>query len=200
MRNRLPVERVTDLQRVGPEAKESNDVESSTGDNACQVCGQPVRVRILEGYAEGQPVFRKYCFECADRFCGEPIPKDQEKPAQRLSIPSMVILAGLIIVLLGASGDYLGIRGRSGFGWYQQLVIGLSVLLVVLGALFRADAVAIIGAIAFVISAGADLLGLDGSVGIGWKQELGIGIGLLLIGSGLWLRRRNRRNDADQPG
>jgi hypothetical protein len=111
----------------------------------------------------------------------------------------MVILAGLIIAFLGAWGDYLGIRGSSGVGWYQQLVMGLSVLLVLLGALFRADAVAIIGALAFVISAGADLLGLDGSVGIGWKQQLGIGIGLVLIGSGLWLRRRDRRHDADQP-
>jgi hypothetical protein len=57
---------------------------------------------------------------------------------------------------------------------FARIVIGAGVLLVL-------------------ISAFADPLGLGRSPGFGWRQTLGVIIGTLVLGAGLYLRRRGQR-------
>ena len=48
-----------------------------------------------------------------------------------------------------------------------------------------------VGVVLVLISGLADNLGLGGQPGFGWKQTLGVVIGVLLVVTGLYFRRRN---------
>jgi len=48
----------------------------------------------------------------------------------------------------------------------------------------------IVGILIVLIAAFADPLGLGRSPGFGWRQTLGVVVGALVIGAGLYLRRR----------
>lgn len=95
--------------------------------NACAGCGQAARIRILETYVAGRPVIRHFCFECADRHFGVPEPGP---PVHRASVGSLLIVAGLAVGLLG-------LAGRDGFGWKQQIAIGLGLLFITIGIVVR---------------------------------------------------------------
>ncbi len=43
----------------------------------------------------------------------------------------------------------------------------------------------IVGVLIFLVSAGADQLGIGGTPGIGWKQIIGMVLGVVLAGAGL---------------
>ena len=54
----------------------------------------------------------------------------------------------------------------------------------------RAWVVIVLGVLLVLISLFADELGLGGPPGFGWKQGLGVVIGVLMILAGFYLRRR----------
>ena len=169
--NRVPRERIMD-------------------EHHCDTCGKSATVRVLEKYADGEPVFKRYCLECAQRAGGAPVIEGDAAPKHRLSFGSMLIAAGVLIVIVAATGDYIGIRGSSGFGWYQALGICLGALCVLIGALLGVDVIAIFGTIIFGLAACSDLLGIAGVPGIGWKQNLAIFAGVVLTTVGVILRLR----------
>jgi hypothetical protein len=43
----------------------------------------------------------------------------------------------------------------------------------------------VVGVLIFLISAAADSLGIGGSPGIGWKQMLGMGVGVVVAAAGM---------------
>jgi hypothetical protein len=55
---------------------------------------------------------------------------------------------------------------------------GLALVIVVLGVLLA------------LVSIFADALGLGGQPGFGWKQVIGLVVGLALVAAGVWWRRR----------
>ena len=164
--------------------KNNNDV--------CEICGEPTRVRILEGYIDGKPMLRHFCFRCADEAHVKMQVMAGEHSGRRMSIGGLLIFAGLFVGAIGVLGDYLGIEGHSGLGWYQQTGIALGALLIVVGSLFRVDTMAEAGVLVFGLSLLADVFGLRGAAGIGWKQQLATLAGVAMALTGIWLRRRAR--------
>ncbi len=162
----------------------------------CEVCGKPARVRVLERYAGGGPVFRHYCLDCADRQHESGSHPPSGPSGQRLSIGSILMVTGLFIVLIAVLGDHLGIRGLPGFGWRQALGLLLGAALVSIGAVLRTDVVAVFGTLVFALAALSDLFGFQSAEGLGWKQRLAIVIGVSLTALGLVMRlaygRRSR--------
>jgi hypothetical protein len=55
---------------------------------------------------------------------------------------------------------------------------------------WRTQAILVIGIVILVLSVLADALGLGRVEGFGWKQALGVVVGIALIGVGYYLRRR----------
>lgn len=187
MRRRLPFEEQTGMT-----------IDEKPND-CCQVCGREARVRTLANYEAGKPVFGLFCLECADHH---PY-KTQSITASdrsRLSFAFLLFFVGIFVVILGAWGDCFGIHDSSGFGWYQRTGIAIGGFVLLLGAMFRVEAMAVIGAVVFGLAALSDVFGLGDSAGIGWKQQLLIVIGLALALTGLWLRRRIRSLSRESTG
>jgi hypothetical protein len=172
--------------------------EESVGDltqheATCQTCGQAAKVWILQGYKDGKSVIGPFCFACADhaeRGLVGAVENHDGRP--RMSLASLLILAGFLVGIVGIAGDYLGIRGFNCFGWYPQACVSVGGLILVLGAIFRVDALALMGGLVLGLLIFSELFGLNGSGGMGWKQQLAVvmGGGMLLIG--VWLRRMKR--------
>ncbi len=161
--------------------------------DSCQTCGQPVRVRILRGYRRGKPILEHFCFKCADELQRTIQTTIDESGRQRLSIGALLVFVGLFVGIIGVSGDYLGIEGHSGIGWYQQMGIVLATVLVVVGSVFRVDALVVVGIVVLGLSIFSDVLGLTSAPGIGWKQQLAASIGIAIALTGILLKRYVRR-------
>jgi hypothetical protein len=68
---------------------------ATNAERACEQCGRPVQVRILEDYVEGRPVFRLFCLDCSEQF----------EPGRHLARPRsnstvLFILAAVILLPL----------------------------------------------------------------------------------------------------
>jgi hypothetical protein len=147
-------------------------------------------VNVLEGYVGGQPTRRHFCLECADVAYGLYIEGGTGRTRPRPHLSSLLIAAGLLLALVGASVDLLGIEGHAGFGWKQQAGLVVGTLLVALGALLRVDALAIGGALLFGVAALADVYGTVGTPGVGWRQRAAILAGLVVVLVGFYARER----------
>jgi hypothetical protein len=163
----------------------------------CSECGQPARVRVLETYIAGKPVIRHFCFRCADRHFGD---APDEEPVHRPSLGSLMVVAGLAICLISLLGGYLGIDENGGFGWYVQSGFVGGVLLVCLGAFWRVDVLGVVGGILIALAVSAKLLHAKGMSGFGWKHQLVLGTGLVLIIAGVVVRQLYYRRLARRAG
>lgn len=169
------------------------------GDRTCETCGAAARVRLLEGYAAGEPLFHSFCLACADRFRPAASPFN---PSERLSFGTVFVLAGILLMLLGGFGDMFHLRTHKGFGLYQQFGVAIGLFMIVLAALLRVDVFAIIGLAVLGLASGGDIIVVTSSAGLGWKQQLALALGGAVTGIGLWLRvltardRRSPRRDA----
>ncbi len=52
----------------------------------------------------------------------------------RRSLGAATLVVGVVLVLLAALGDTLGIGGQSGFGWKQAVTLGAGVVIALVGA------------------------------------------------------------------
>ena len=102
-----------------------------------------------------------------------------------LLIFAAALLAGIIGLI-----DFVGITGSRGFGAAQLAGVGVGTLLVLFGLLLRIDVLTIFGAVLVILAAGADLLGIAGADGLGWKQRVGFVVAAALGAGGSVLRRR----------
>ena len=156
----------------------------------CEQCRAPARVHVLEGYSRGKPIRRHYCLACADATPHPAPPISLEHVRSRLSIASMLVFAGMLLVALGITVDHVGYHGTAGFGWKQAVSLVLGVFFVVLGALLHADLVAILGTVVFIVAVSADVYGTMGSPGFGWRQIAVTLAGVVLIALGLYRRKK----------
>ena len=161
----------------------------------CSVCGEPARVRILENYVAGRPVVRPFCFRCADVYSREAT-REMARPGHRSSLGLLMIVAGLTIGMVALAGDYVGIRGLGGVGWYKQFGVLLGILFVCLGAFWRIDVIGLVGGLLIALVFSAKLLHLAGAEGFGWKHQAALAVGLLLIIAGVVVRQFGYRRVA----
>ncbi len=157
----------------------------------CEQCSQPAKTCILRGYDAGRPVFERLCFDCADRAVDAPLAFRRDRPTGG----TLLLTTGLLLALLVGSVDFLGPTGTGGLGWLQISGLILALATLICGALLSIGPLIIIGAVALLLAAGADLLSLGGSEGIGWKQQSGLLLAAILC---YWGLRQHRIGRAQQ--
>lgn len=172
-----------------PTSSEGSVVHARTSRAACAQCGAAATIHWLAGYQDGKPVRNQICLACATiaPHLLRPI-----APSQHMRLDAALLLAGTCVALLGALHDYLP-RASGGFGWHQLVGVLSGATVLMLGLLTRVDFLAAGGLVVLAISGTADLLLLNGSAGIGVKQEMMILCGLFAILVGIRLRRQRRR-------
>lgn len=171
---------------MGPATSNPTPVSDGETVRTCESCGGAARVRVLEGYSDGEPLIHTFCFRCADAFRPAAAPFN---PSERLSFGTVFVITGVLLMLVGGLGDMFHLRTHKGFGLYQQIGVGAGMFLVVLAALLRVDVFAIIGLGVLALASGGDIIVVTSSAGLGWKQQAALVAGAAVIGIGLWLRR-----------
>lgn len=156
---------------------------------ACDTCGKSASVQLLAGYRDGRPVRRQLCLACAGTA---PELLRPLIPSRHLRLDAALVLAGALVCVLGLVRDLLP-TSVGGFGWQQMLGVSVGALVLVLGLITRVDFLAAGGVVVLGIAGAADLLLSSSSSGIGWKQELLIVFGLVIVLAGLRLGRIRRR-------
>jgi hypothetical protein len=158
----------------------------------CEDCGRPARVCVLEGYASGMPVTKRLCLACADDE--RPRAELQRAAGDRrpLHRGTALIASGVLLAIASTSVDYIGITGSPGIGGYQLMGLGIGAICVLFGAMLRIELLAVAGAFALGLAACADLFGITGSKGVGWKEQCGYLVSALLIVGGFLDRRWGR--------
>jgi hypothetical protein len=161
----------------------------------CSLCGAPARIHVLEGYVESQRFIRRYCPQHADH-ARDPF----ALPAQhssRLGMPLMLGLLGAMALFIGLFGDWIVLDVAVGFGQTQQIAVGLSVLVFVVGMMLRIDVIAFCGLLSLFFSLLMDQLAVRRNPGIGQDQQTVLLTGVTLIVIALvsfaWRTWRKRR-------
>ena len=163
----------------------------------CEICGQPARVHILEAYADGKPVSRRFCLPCA---ASNPAPLALSRPrTARLRMSSLLALAAIVMGVVATFGDSLAPEAHAGFGWHQRGGVALGAIFLLVGTLMRADVIALGGAFLFGASLCADWLGITRAPGIGWKQQLLLGISAVCMLAALLGRVVDRLQKSHRP-
>lgn len=137
-------------------------------------------MRVLEGYTNGQPIQRGFCLRCVDSAPPLPAPRSSDGRV-RLGLPVLLGLAGIVVGTVGILGDALVPESNAGFGWAQRGGLALGAFLAILGTLLRADLVALGGMVVFITALSGDWFGPARSPGVGWKQQMVLGVSALLV-------------------
>jgi MYXO-CTERM domain-containing protein len=152
---------------------------------ACEQCGRPARVRILEGYQRGQPVYRVRCVDCADRLLAAP--RGSRWRAGRATT-LLLAVGGLALAAWAALFDRLEVG--AGLGWLRLAGLVGGALCVICGAVLNVPVLGLAGFATFTLTALLVVFALHGEPGFGWKQSAAVlgGLGVALLA--LWRRRR----------
>jgi hypothetical protein len=156
----------------------------------CPVCGTDSLVTILREGDDGDRQLRQFCEECAKRSDSE-ARSQQRQSAAGLAAP--LTWSGILLLMLAITADHLSISGRSGFGWRQVTGAEVGFLCVVLGLLLQRAFLGTAGLFLLVLSLLADLLALGHAPGPGWRTQVALVAGTVLVAAGLFLRRVLRR-------
>jgi hypothetical protein len=150
---------------------------------ACGVCGQPARVRLLEGYHAGEPLFQLLCMRCADAV-PEHVPRVRSSTAQRRAWTLAAVAGGLVLAACGLLVEHVHARMSAGEWLIRTLAVLGGAAGIFCGALLNSPTLGLTAAVLFAIAAGAELLGIHGAPGVGWKQLLAVlgGLSLALAG------------------
>jgi len=165
----------------------------------CEACGQPVRVKVLEGYADAQPVTRSFCLQCVEN--SRPLAREAPSSRQKLGVWIVPALIGVGLGMTALLTDPLIPDAAPGFGLYQRSGLVLGALLGLVGVLLRVDVIVIAGMFVFVGALSADWFGLARSPGFGWKQRAVLGLSLFLVLSAVLThlaQHRSRSNSASK--
>ena len=153
----------------------------------CPVCGTDSLVTILREGSDGDRQLSQFCRECTRRSESEARSRHRQIVA---GLASPLTYSGIVLLTLAITADHLSISGRSGFGWRQIAGAEVGFLCVVLGVLLQRAFLGTAGLFLLVLSLLADLLALGHSPGLGWRKQSALVVGTVLVGAGLFLRRR----------
>lgn len=157
---------------------------------ACEKCGAPARVHVSNQLPGVGKVLRHYCFVCADSAQEDVLPTRPDVPP--LSQSAVYLAAGVFVLLLTITADWIRPGEKEGFGAYQWTALLVSGLLVVAGAVMRATSILVVAGLMGVLTLLADRLKLGGVRGFGAYQIAGCMVGACLVGYGIWVARRGR--------
>ena len=146
----------------------------------CSACANPARVSVLKGYDEGAPVRVEYCSACADALYS-PHRERVARGKSKLNLSTIILIMGALLVSVGVFADDFGHQGSDGFGPYQVAAVVLGCLVVVLGALLRIDLLVVPGVVLAALGALADVFGRVGTPGFGWRQQIAVVAGVILV-------------------
>lgn len=166
---------------------------NAIGATRCCRCGGEARVAVLLGYQSNHSVAHDLCLICADAGSFRPI-QDVSRAPRRISLGTTLALAGAGLGLLsfGWDGVMAGLGQLLGM---QSGLVAIGALLVLIGALLRADVIALAGTAAFVVGLAAEILLLQPTPGLGWKQQVGLSLAVGLMLWGGIVRRLDSRRD-----
>lgn len=173
---------------------EKNTVNATVADDAgeeasiplrCQECGRAARVIILEGYSDGSPRRRRLCLTHAADHA--PRVSVVGAVARRPTLPTLFAVAGIIGAAVGMFGDSLSMVAPMTFGWSQGLAIAAGGLIIFVGALLRADFIALAGTLLFIGGLCADWFAAP-NAGFGIKQQGILAVSATLLAMPLFAR------------
>lgn len=167
-------------------------VVAADAGRACEICGQRAFVHVRDGIGENIEHICHYCHACADAIHEQIEQAGRRRWERRIGAGSLLVFLGVLVVLLAASADFLGISGRTGFGWQQKLGVLLGGVCVLLGALFRMEPLALVGCILVPTAVFADRIGVGRAYGIGERQKLVLIVAAAVMALGLLIRRQRR--------
>lgn len=158
-----------------------------TGDpSCCEDCGRQARVVVLEGYTDGRPRRRAMCLAHAAERAPQAL-RRQPGP-RRPSITTLIGIAGGVGAMIGLLGDSLTTAVPMTFGWSQGALVAAGGLIIFVGALLRADFVALAGTLLFIGGLCAEWLSGAPAEGFGVRQQGFVVVGVALFAMPLFKR------------
>lgn len=154
----------------------------------CERCGEPARVHITSEVVQDGGIHH-LCLSCADQLDEAVQARDHS-----LNHRAVLICVGAFTLVLSLLADYIGIGRSQGFGWKQDAVLAVGLLLAGAGALIRAMTLLVIGGMITAIALVGDWAGLGDDGGFGAKQMTGAALGLAMIIVGITYARIRRRS------
>ncbi len=144
-------------------------------------------MQVLQDYRGGEPVMQYFCLTCVTDPATWPAPGSLERPRLRLS--SLLALVGCFLGLLAVLADFLiPPHLTAGFGWHKEASLAVGAVLMLVGALARADLLAWGGAFVLGIALVAGLFGVTAKEGFGWKQGALLDVALACVGLAALIR------------
>ncbi len=161
----------------------------------CKECGASATVHI-SNMVQGERVMLHLCMDCADIRAES---NDRRRPRGRLrftrpEVGAILVAIGIFIFFVSALADALQFGGSEGFGWKQNSGLILAAVLVLVGSLFGALFLAVIGMGIGMLTILADLLHFGSVPGFGIQQILGTMLGAATMIGGLRLMRSTSRS------
>jgi len=135
---------------------------------------------------------RHLCLDCAEQLDAAINSGDRS-----LNHRAILVSVGMFTLVLSLAADYIGIGRMAGFGWKQDVALGLGIVLLGAGALIRAGTLLAIGGLVTVITLVAGWVGLGSGGGFGFKQITGTALGLLMILGGIARVQSGRLKTSD---
>ncbi len=159
----------------------------------CQECGGDADVHVTDIVA-GERVVYHLCEMCADEFRF-----DQPTGRKRSGWAAIFITFGAMTTLLSVFADPLALGTSETFGWKQRTALIAAGILVLLGAVVRAQTLFMIGTFWAALALLADWLHLGSDPGFGLQQITGMILGLIAMFIGAMIARARRRGSSEEP-
>lgn len=155
----------------------------------CQECGADADVHV-SNIVGAEKVVYHLCQLCADEF-----QVDHPTGRRRSGFAAMVITFGAMTTLISLFADPLAMGDGETFGWQQKTGLIVAGILVLLGAVMRAQTLLMLGVFLGVLDLLADWLHLGSQPGFGIQQLTGtlVGMGIILVG--VFVARARRRTE-----
>lgn len=111
----------------------------------------------------------------------------------RTEIGGILTGLGLFVLTVSALADVLQFGTSEGFGWQQDVGLGLAAVLTLTGSLFGVLVLVVIGVFVGSVTILADFLAFGSNPGFGIQQQIGSAIGAVVLAIGLVAMRKTTR-------
>lgn len=172
-------DRAAEIQHTGTGTASAVAGEPA-GAEVCELCRKPARVRLLEGYHANAPRYRLFCVACADRVPDQFPTSGAATAARRRTSLLALVAGGLVLAACGLLLEHVHARMWTGEWLIRTLAVLGGAAGIFSGALLNSPVLGATGLVVFGVAAGAEVLGVHGDPGVGWKQMLAVGGGLAL--------------------
>jgi len=156
-------------------AQPSTEAPAAADSAACEGCGLFARVHILEGYQQGEPIYRRLCLKCAAAVARAPAARRSFRFTFSLFSLAAGVLCGCAALAAGTLPANLPF-----FSWLRGGGVAAGALLVVIGTFLRVDLIALGGALVFCGAVARDWFPL-GPLGLTTCESLLLGLAVVSL-------------------